>query len=193
MNNIGTSIFTAEQAGRIMGSRHVNMSLARWEKRGEIRRLKRGLYIVANKPTDELVVANYIYQPSYVSLETVLNHSGVMPDVSGVTTSVVTGKPRKFDNEMGNFVYSRVSRELFFGYELVRDVKSGILIMIATPEKALLDYMYVRRVRRLDDARIEWDNLRKTVLLDMARSYPPWVKNSVKKYAQWKKRTRSIL
>lgn len=182
LNNIGTYIFTAEQAGRILGSRHANISLARWEKRGEISRLKRGLYVVANKPVDEQVIANYLYQPSYVSMETVLNHSGIIPDVSGVITSVVTGKPRKFGNEEGSFSYSRVSRHLFFGYELIRDIKSGLLMKIAIPEKALLDYMYVRRVRQLDEVRIEWENLRKTVLLDMAKSYPDWIRKEIKKY-----------
>lgn len=182
MNKIGTSIFTAEQAGRILGSSHVNISLSRWEKRGEISRLKRGLYVVANKPVDEQVIANYLYQPSYVSMETVLNQAGIIPDVSSVVTSVVTGKPRKFDTEMGNFAYSKVSRELFFGYELVNDVKSGQLMKVARPEKALLDYMYVRRVRRLDDTRIEWGNLRKTVLREMANIYPGWIRKEIKKY-----------
>lgn len=182
LNKIGTYIFTVEQAGRILGSSHVNITLSRWEKMGEINRLKRGLYLVSNKPVDEQVIANFLYQPSYVSMETVLNHSGVIPDVSGVITSVVTGKPRRFGNEEGSFSYSRVSRHLFFGYELIRDVKSGLLMKIATPEKALLDYMYVRRVRQLDEVRIERDNLRKTVLLDMAKSYPGWIRKEIKKY-----------
>ena len=182
LTKIGTSIFTAEQAGRILGSSHANITLSRWEKRGEIRRLKRGLYMINNKPVDEQVIANYLYQPSYVSMETVLNHAGIIPDVSGVITSVVTGKPRKFENGLGNFVYSKVSRELFFGYELVNDVKSGQLMKIARPEKALLDYMYVRRVRQLDEVRIEWDNLRKTVLMDMAKSYPNWIRKEIKNY-----------
>lgn len=182
MNNIGMPIFTAEQAGRVVKGEYANLSLNRWEKRGEIIRLKRGLYLRGDVQIDEMVIANYLYQPSYVSMETVLNQTGVIPDFAGTITSIVTGRPRNFANREGNFGYSRVRTELFFGYEMIKDVKSGLYIKIARPEKALLDYMYVRRVPKLDETRIEWEHLKKTVLLTMAKSYPNWVRKEIRRY-----------
>lgn len=182
VQQIGMPIFTVEQAERVLDGEYINVVLSRWEKKGEITRLKRGLYLIEQMRVDELLIANYIYQPSYVSLETVLNQAGIIPDVAGVVTSIVTGRPRQYKNNQGIFSYSRVSKELYFGYELVPEPQSGLLMRLAKPEKALLDYVYVRRVRDLTDSRVEPDTLDMTTLRTMASEYPQWVRKVIKRY-----------
>jgi len=66
------------------------------------------------------------------------------------TTSVTTLKTTKFSTPLGNFDYHSIKPELFsFGYSL-DDINSsgnrrsnGRMIMIATPQKAILDFFYV--------------------------------------------------
>ena len=182
---IGLSMFSTEQAGRVLPSgerEQLNVQLSRWLVRGEIARLRRGLYVLQGKVIDEVVLSNYVYQPSYVSLETVLNLTGIMPDISAVVTAVTTLKPQRFETPQGIFVYSKIARELYFGYQLVVDNNSGLTYRIASPEKALFDYVYVRRIRDLSDTRISWELLNKSKLNELIKIYPAWVGKVIKKY-----------
>jgi predicted transcriptional regulator of viral defense system len=182
VRNIQMPIFTSNQAEKILAHDYVNIALARWEGQGVITRLKQGLYIQADVEVDEMLIANYLYKPSYVSLETILNQAGIIPDIPSMVTSIVTGRPRKYTNTIGTFAYSKLPSSLFFGYEMIMDNQSGQYLQVATPEKAILDWMYVRRVRDLRESRIEWGSLRKTTLLQMAKDYPQWMKKEINKY-----------
>ena len=57
-------------------------------------------------------------------------------------TSVTTLKTAKFDNAFGTFSYQNVKETLFFGYE-PKTMLDGRAILFATPEKALLDLLYL--------------------------------------------------
>jgi predicted transcriptional regulator of viral defense system len=114
-----------------------------WEKLGKVVRLKNGCYTFSDLiPVnfDFYLLANLIYEPSYVSTEMALNHYGVIPELVSSVTCVTTNKTQVFANSFGNFVYQTIAPALFFGYDLLEVREHGV--KIASLEKAVLDYLY---------------------------------------------------
>ncbi len=60
----------------------LRVQLSRFIQRGWLIQLKRGLYCFSPDKLEEFVLANQLYRPSYISLETALNYYGIIPDVS---------------------------------------------------------------------------------------------------------------
>ena len=94
--------------------------LSRWEKKGLIIQLKRGVYML-NKNDQKLhpsrfFLANQLLWPSYVSLESALGYYGLIPEAVADVTSVTTKKTSRFNNPIGRFVYQHVTPDAFRGY-----------------------------------------------------------------------------
>lgn len=157
----------------------VNVQLARFVRAGALTRLKRGLYVFSHTKIDELVLANFVYRPSYVSLETGLNYYGIIPDVAGNVTSVSPVTTKTARTGRGVFIYSKIARELYFGWQMVKDGGSQFEFAIAEPEKALLDYVYIRRVRNLADQRIDFSAIDRKKLIKYGRTFPAWVGGAI--------------
>jgi len=119
--------------------------LVEWQRQGYIKRVIRGFYIFTDLKRDEnisCIIANKIYDPSYVSLESALRYYNLIPEQVTTTTSISTKKTKKFKTEVGIFSYRNIKKELFFGYNLI-NYKEHVIKM-ASPEKAILDYIYYR-------------------------------------------------
>jgi predicted transcriptional regulator of viral defense system len=124
----------------------IRLQLSRWVKRGKIYQLRRGVYCVAPpyqkvKP-HPFVVANYLQQASYVSLQSALSHYGLIPEIVNTTTSISTGRPERVETPLGVFEFHHVKTQLLFGYQMI-DL-GGQEALVATPEKALLDLIYLQ-------------------------------------------------
>lgn len=120
--------------------------LNRWLRKGLIIKLRRGLYILNENdrkisPSNQYL-ANQLYHPSYVSLEYALGFYGLIPERVRGVTSVTTKKTARFTNIMGAFTYQRIKIEAFQGYEMVKD-GNGFDYFIASPEKAVIDFLYL--------------------------------------------------
>jgi predicted transcriptional regulator of viral defense system len=124
---------------------NVRLQLARWVTAGRVIRLRRGLYSIAPPYTKTrphpFLVANRLQPASYVSLQTALAFYGLIPDTVNRVTSVTTGRPEELDTPLGSFEFRHVKPGLLFGYRSM-DV-SGQAALIALPEKALLDLVYL--------------------------------------------------
>jgi predicted transcriptional regulator of viral defense system len=135
-----------EEAAHLFNSKQAwHLQCSRWVKKGKLLRLKRGLYSL---PSHRRVVrfsnewlANTMYSPSYLSLEYVLSRYDLLMEKVEVITSVGRLKTAKFVNTLGTFSYRSIKKDLFFGFEEVLDPYKKSVLM-ATPEKALLDYIY---------------------------------------------------
>lgn len=66
-------------------------------------------------PVPDLYLANRHYQPSYVSMETVLSDIGVIPEVSIGVVSVTTKATRRMRNQAGQFIYRHIMPRAFQG------------------------------------------------------------------------------
>ncbi len=122
-------------------------NLGRWERQGKIIRLRQGFYMFpAHKQNGDtpFFAANKIYAPSYISLEKALSYFGIIPEAVIPVTSVTARKTKSFHNDLGEFVYRSVKPELMFGYTIEPSARTkGWSIMLATPEKAILDFLYL--------------------------------------------------
>jgi len=161
-------------------SKHqVNVQLARFVRAGVLMRLKRGLYVFSHGKIDEMVLANFIYRPSYVSLESALNYYGIIPDVVGNVTSVSPVTTRNFRTGRGVFIYSKIAGDLYFGRQTVKDSDSEFYFSIAEAEKALLDYVYIRKIRDLSDQRVDLSGIDRKKLIKYGKIFPARVMRTI--------------
>jgi len=120
--------------------------LTRWQKKGLIIQLKRGIYTLNKEDRkvnpSRFFLANQLLWPSYVSLESALGYYGFIPESVADVTSVSTKKTSRFTNPIGRFVYQRIKPEAFRGYYTYKD-EAGLECLIAEPEKAVVDFLYL--------------------------------------------------
>ena len=106
-------------------------------KAGVLDRVERGKYIRADYSGSPFKLANFLYQPSYVSFESALSFHGILSQFPAEITSVTTGlgKQKKFSGRV--YGYYRIQPRLYWGYFK----QEGYLM--AEPEKAVLDQAYL--------------------------------------------------
>lgn len=118
---------------------------AEWTRHGYLVRLRRGWYAFsesAKLPGISDYIAGKIYSPCYISCETVLSRCGLIPESVVQHTCVSTLKTAHFRNDFGEFSYRTLKPDLFFGFE-TETVGSGLPVPVATPAKALCDWLYL--------------------------------------------------
>lgn len=126
---------------------NVRRQLSRWTAAGKLLQLRRGLYTLAppyqKTAPHPFLVANYLVQPSYVSLQAALAHAGLIPEYAAEVTSVTTGRPAQVETPLGRYTFRHVKASRFYGYRRL-DVGGGQRAFVARPEKALLDQVYLQ-------------------------------------------------
>jgi predicted transcriptional regulator of viral defense system len=145
-------VFSASEAKTIFfDQKNILVQIAFWLKKGYLKKIKHGLYILAKDSgsVEPMLLAGKIYEPSYLSLEFALNYYGIIPDIPGTYTSVTSKTTKYFKNQFGNFTYQKIKSEIFTGYET--KVEKNVSFNIATPEKALIDYLYLNKNKIKDD------------------------------------------
>ena len=119
----------------------------RARKSGEVIQLRRGLYHLSSSVFPALVstemLANLIYGPSYVSLESALSYHGWIPEAVHNCTSVTSGRPRNFDTPHGRFSYVRIKQTPLMAGVLCEQATGGTFL-VATPLKAFADIVAAR-------------------------------------------------
>ena len=124
----------------------VQRQLSRWVSAGRLHQLRRGIYALTpphRKVTPHpFVVANRLVRGSYVSLQSALAHAGLIPEHVPVTTSVTAGRPGRWATPLGTYDFRRVQREMLTGFRPAA-LSGGQRALVATPEKALLDLVYL--------------------------------------------------
>lgn len=112
------------------------------EESGDLIRLKKGLYVVSpeesGKPLVRSLLANHIYGPSYVSMESALRYYGLIPENVYSTVSITTGVARTYRNEIGEFRYIHCDSP-YYPVGITQGTEEGVTFLIASPEKALCD------------------------------------------------------
>lgn len=131
----------------ISSPKAIEVQISRWEKAGRLIQLKRGIYLLskAYRKTElyEPYAASILKKPSYLSLEKALEYHGLIPEAVPVYTSVTTKRPARFNTKLGTFDYRHIKESLFWGYNSVSVNKQTAFI--ASPEKALLDLLYLKK------------------------------------------------
>ena len=110
-------------------------------------KLRNNYYMLKDSHPSLYLLANKIYQPSYVSLESALSYYRIIPEVVYTVTSVTTKATREFKTPKSVFSYQRIKKSVFTGYDPVSI--EGHVILLAEPEKALADYLYFVDLKKL--------------------------------------------
>ena len=100
-------------------------------------KIERSRYLLNNKDIKTFNMANLLYSPSYISFETALNFHGMLSQFPYEITSATAKKSMNKKVNDISYSYSHLKNDLFFGY--VKKNNS----LIAEPEKALLDQIYL--------------------------------------------------
>lgn len=119
-------------------------------KSGIIIRVKKGLYAfgpkIRQKPISKESLANLIYGPSCISMEYALSYHQLIPERVEIITSVTPKKNKEFSTPIGLFTYKHLSISKYpFGIEQ-RWLDPQHPILIASPEKAICDYIILNDV-----------------------------------------------
>lgn len=127
----------------------------RWLQKGEIFQLKKGLYVTREyllKQRHEGLykefIANKLREPSYLSLEYVLQKHGIMTESVFAYTSITLKAKRIYQNNLGSFIYRNIREGLFTGYTI--KTYGAFAIREAGLVKALFDYLYLKTFRTKD-------------------------------------------
>lgn len=124
----------------------IKNNFIRWLSKRYFVRLKRDLYEFVELGLDskvpDLYIANKLYAPSYVSMETALSIYSIIPDIAAGVTSVTSRSTRTFKNKYGAFFYRSCQNRAFTGYSLMS--YEGFKVYFADKEKALADFLYFR-------------------------------------------------
>jgi predicted transcriptional regulator of viral defense system len=131
--------------------------VASMEKRGDIVRLKKGLYVVSGKISRKSLsrelIANHLYGPSYVSFETALAFYGLIPEKVFAVRSATFKQAKHFENAVGNFEYTTVPQDYYPIGISQQTVDNEYTYLLATPEKALCDLILTTPNLRLQSVK----------------------------------------
>lgn len=160
------------------------------EKEGAIVRLKKGLYVGAEKFTGKIIsrelIANHLYGPSYISLETALSYYNMIPERVYEVRSMTTKRSKNFNTKLGKYSYLMTSKAYFSIGIKIENIEDEIAFLIATPTKALCDlivstsYLRIQSIKAmqsylLEDLRIEPECI-KDLDLDIVYQSSPFSK-----------------
>jgi len=139
-------------------------------KSGLFLKLRNNYYMLKDSNPSLYLIANKLYQPSYISLESALSHYGVIPEVVYTVTSVTTKPTREFKTPRSVFSYQRVKKSIFSGYSPVSI--EGHVVLLAEPEKALADYLYFVDLKKMSlNDRLNLKSIHKGKLTDFLRTF----------------------
>jgi len=158
----------------------VGNALRRQEERGLVEHLGKKIFInrlVVDFSGRELI--NTLRPESYLSLETVLRDSGISTQSPTVLTCVTPGRPGEFRAKSVSIGFRRISKNLFWGFQEKR-TRYG-KYNIAEPEKALLDWVYLRRQEgsTINTDELDLQRLDRGKLLHYAAKFPIPVKQQI--------------
>lgn len=104
---------------------------------GVLIKIERNKYGLKKYSCSEFVLANFIYEPSYVSFESALSYHGILSQFPYEITSATLGQTRSKKFNGKEYGYYHLKKSLFWGY-----IKEDNYL-IADKEKALLDQFYL--------------------------------------------------
>lgn len=123
--------------------------IQRMVKNGELIRLRNGFYLIAEKiqqgperiiPYEQ--VANFLYGPSYVSMEWALSFYGMIPERVHTVTSMTLGRRKEYRTPVGDFAYCPLgSASYSIGIDQKKSSSSVGGFLMASREKALADFV----------------------------------------------------
>jgi len=119
--------------------RYASKVLSRLEASGQLIRIGWGLWVFPDK-VDPLSLPTYLTapSPSYISLQSALYYHGMISQLPVTIYAVSLARTRRLSTPLGTVSIHHLQPNFFFGFEQYQGIS------MATPEKALLDILYLR-------------------------------------------------
>lgn len=123
---------------------HASKILSRLADSGEMLKISRGLWGIQGQvdpfKLSEILTAPF---PSYISLQSALYHHGMISQIPAVIYVVSLARSKTLKTPVGGYSIHHIAPQLFNGYIQFGPKK----IALATPEKALFDFVYFSRTK----------------------------------------------
>jgi len=177
INKIGKDSFTNDDLRQLFPfETGMRTSIKRLIDRGIVVVVTHGVYCLKDSTIDVEKKATQIYVPSYVSFESALSKYGVINQGFNKITLATTRHTKKVELLGVLCEYIQLKSELFFGFNLVKD------IYLAEPEKALLDEIYLVSLgkRKINMSEWNFDGLNKKKIGGYLKFFPPTVGKIIK-------------
>jgi predicted transcriptional regulator of viral defense system len=159
----------------------VRNALRRYESKDLVERISTKIYINHfNQHFSPRDLVNTLRPRSYISLESALVDRGVTTQNPSALTCVAPDYRQTFRGKSIIIIYRKISPELYWGFEEKTTRYNKYLV--AEPEKALLDWIYLTRQEGLptplDEINLQFLNLGK--LRAYAERFPKTVNETIK-------------
>jgi predicted transcriptional regulator of viral defense system len=146
LNAAREPVFHTSDAAALLGltSAHASQVLTRLAAFSHAVRLRRGVWALPGR-VDALALPAHLTSPfpAYVSLQSALYLHGMISQVPAVTYAMSLARTRRFRTPIGDVSIHHVDPDFYFGDE---DAGSSGA-RVATPEKALVDFLYMGPAR----------------------------------------------
>ncbi len=194
----GLLVFSPQDLMRLFNVSEVavNFFVFRNTKKGYLTRLKKSpkgsLYCLTDNMPSPYLIANRLYEPSYISFDAALSFHRIIPETIYPITSATTKATREFKINNLLFSYHKIKKSVYTGYKPIKYLNETILM--AEPEKALADYLYfiALKKRQFHYERLNIKNIKKSKLIKTIRLFdkPNMSKLMEKIYAESRKSSR---
>jgi hypothetical protein len=182
---------------------YIKIQISRLSKSGSLIKIKNQLYAFYSVFIDYYCLGCKLQKNSYISLESVLFKYGVLDEaymkehgfnvinrykdlnehkfVSTPITMVTSGHSgkRQFPSKspaLVSYKYSEVTNDLFFGYKKVYSAINKYYFFEAYLEKAILDYIYLRKPAHLEHLDLsKCKDFKLSRYEKFVEKYPNWV------------------
>ena len=119
-------------------------ALQRLGDAGVVTAVRKGVWALQERP-DPMVLAEYLTAPypSYVSLQSALYQHGMIEQIPDMTYLVSLARSSRVETKIGTYSIHHVGPTLFGGFT----ADGRTWIKLASPEKALVDFLYLSPTR----------------------------------------------
>lgn len=164
----GLQVFTTQEFVNLfkIDQSLATVKLSRYKKAGYLISPRRGVYYLVDEVENKFKIANKVYRPSYISLDSAMSRYGIIPETVYAITSVTTKATREFTDSQATYKYYKIKKSTFTAYHTEDD------ILIADPEKAVVDYLYfVAQGKREFNDRLDLSKIGKKKMLALALDF----------------------
>lgn len=169
--------------------------IASLENENKLIRLKKGMYVVSPGISGKLLsvelIANHLYGPSYVSMESALRYYGLIPENVFSVSSVTINRSKIFKNSLALFRYVSVNEDYYSIGVNYKTYDDKFTFLIASPEKALCDMIISTSYLNFQSMRAVETYLEEDLRLDMS-SFLAMDKNIIERCAEVGKKSKSL-
>ena len=190
LNRIEKLYFGCEEIAKVLGISidSAKVTASRYVKQGFLLRMKRNMYVLpqvwnAAGREQKFLIANMGQVPSYISLMTALDYYQITTQVQRDYYESLAVKRMKEIHLSGTvFRFSKINRLLYFAFRKEKG------FFIASPEKALLDAIYLMSYGRysLDISALDTTKLDRDEIKRLSIRFPLKTRKLLKKYGYLK-------